>query len=311
MLPPALSRRGRAPDLRSIGRGPGIPGPLPFARVPALRYARAALRPGGRAAGRAPRAAGCARVPPERRRGPGLPGPLRQRACKPDPVWRDHPSPRDLGPRGDRVRRGPAAYLDLAGPGRRSCLALPRVGFARPPRRRGAGALLPHHFTFACARSEEGAIGRMFLWHFPAGFPGWALPTTLALRCPDFPRGVTSPRSRGSRMTIIDRRHGDGEPRSPPPADSAPDPGSAQTRATARAAGRLEPLRRADGAGGRAGRDEPVEGLKHGLLERPPPRSGDPAARRAAGAAARPSPRPARGAPALPRCSGSHPITPF
>jgi len=56
-------------------------------------------------------------------------------------------------------------------------LALHRAGFTRPPRRRDAGALLPHHFTFACA--PEGAIGRMFLWHFPAGFPGWALPTAL------------------------------------------------------------------------------------------------------------------------------------
>ena len=25
-----------------------------------------------------------------------------------------------------------------------------------------------------------------FLRHFPAGFPGWALPTALALWCPDF-----------------------------------------------------------------------------------------------------------------------------
>jgi len=91
-------------------------------------------------------------------------------------------------------RGGPAAYLDLAGQGRRSCLALHRAGFAWPPRHRGAGALLPHHFTFACTRLTCGrAIGRVFLWHFPAGFPGWALPTALALWCPDFPRGVFSP----------------------------------------------------------------------------------------------------------------------
>jgi hypothetical protein len=95
-------------------------------------------------------------------------------------------------PRGRRS--GPAAYLDLAGQGRRSCLALHRAGFAWPPRHRGAGALLPHHFTFACTQLTCGcAIGRVFLWHFPAGFPGWALPTALALWCPDFPRGVFSP----------------------------------------------------------------------------------------------------------------------
>jgi len=29
---------------------------------------------------------------------------------------------------------------------------LHRAGFAWPPRHRDAGALLPHHFTFACAR---------------------------------------------------------------------------------------------------------------------------------------------------------------
>src|SRR5512139_3812371 len=32
------------------------------------------------------------------------------------------------------------------------------------------------------------------LWHFPAGFPGWALPTALALWCPDFPRRHQPPR---------------------------------------------------------------------------------------------------------------------
>jgi hypothetical protein len=34
-------------------------------------------------------------------------------------------------------------------------LALHRVGFAWPPRRRDAGALLPHHFTLAGTSSRE------------------------------------------------------------------------------------------------------------------------------------------------------------
>ena len=34
------------------------------------------------------------------------------------------------------------------------------------------------------------AIGGLSLCHFPAGFPGSALPTVLALRCPDFPREI-------------------------------------------------------------------------------------------------------------------------
>ena len=85
------------------------------------------------------------------------------------------PGPESRGP-----PKRPAAYLDLAGQGRRSCLALHRAGFAWPPRRRDAGALLPHHFTFACSRLTCGrAIGCVFLWHSPAGFPGWALPTAL------------------------------------------------------------------------------------------------------------------------------------
>ena len=112
---------------------------------------------------------------------------------------------------GPRSRLGfrPAAYLDLAGPGRRSCLALHRAGFAWPPRHRDAGALLPHHFTFACARLTcWRAIGRLFLWHFPAGFPGWALPTALALWCPDFPRGAFTSRDCTASGLIVRRRCG-------------------------------------------------------------------------------------------------------
>ena len=97
-----------------------------------------------------------------------------------------------------------AAYLDLAGQGRRSCLALHRAGFAWPPRHRGAGALLPHHFTFACTRLTCGrAIGRVFLWHFPAGFPGWALPTALPLVSGLSSRGFLSPRGRSARPSMV------------------------------------------------------------------------------------------------------------
>jgi len=88
----------------------------------------------------------------------------------------------------------PAAYLDLAGPGRRSCLALHLAGFAWPARHRAAGALLPHHFTFACTRLTCGrAIGRVFLWHFPAGFPGWALPTAMPCGVRTFLEGFSLP----------------------------------------------------------------------------------------------------------------------
>jgi NAD(P)-dependent dehydrogenase (short-subunit alcohol dehydrogenase family) len=104
----------------------------------------------------------------------------------------DHLSPGVVAP-GSR-RSGPAAYLDLAGQGRRSCLALHRAGFAWPPRHRGAGALLPHHFTFACTQLTCGcAIGRMFLWHCPADFPGWALPTASPYGVRTFLEGLSLP----------------------------------------------------------------------------------------------------------------------
>ena len=100
-------------------------------------------------------------------------GASHQRVSKPDPVWRDHPSQRNHRLRRDHVLRSPAAYLDLAGPGHRSYLALHQVGFTRPPRHRDAGALLPHLFTIACAPHEAAPSAVSFLWHFPAGFPGW------------------------------------------------------------------------------------------------------------------------------------------
>ena len=99
------------------------------------------------------------------------------------------------GPRSQLGSR-PATYLDLAGPGQRSCLVLHLAGFTWPLRHRSAGALLPHHFTLTCApRSYKGAIGGVFLLHFPAGFPGWALPTAMPFGVRTFlePEGSRSP----------------------------------------------------------------------------------------------------------------------
>ena len=140
---------------------------------------------------------------------------------------------------GPRSRRGfrPAAYLDLAGPGRRSCLALHRAGFAWPPRHRDAGALLPHHFTLACAHLTCGrAIGGVFLWHFPAGFPGWALPTARALWCPDFPRGIHLPRLHGQPVECTARESGarSAEPRPTAQRARSRSPRSRRRRASAR-----------------------------------------------------------------------------
>jgi hypothetical protein len=123
--------------------------------------------------------------------------------------------PGAFAPRGPL--NGPAAYLDLAGPGRRSCLALHRAGFAWPPRRRDAGALLPHHFTFACTRLTCGrAIGRVISVALSRGFPRVGTTHRHALRCPDFPRGVFSPRDRSARdsMVALRCRNREGCPRS-------------------------------------------------------------------------------------------------
>ena len=59
------------------------------------------------------------------------------------------------------------------------CLALLRVGFTEP--RRSPGALVVSYTTFSpllppAARAREAVC---FLWHWPAGYPEWALPTTL------------------------------------------------------------------------------------------------------------------------------------
>ena len=64
-----------------------------------------------------------------------------------------------------------------------SYLALHRVGFTWQTCHHASGALLPHLFALtrqcseATPRATEHAV--CFLWHLPAGFPDWALPSTL------------------------------------------------------------------------------------------------------------------------------------
>ena len=53
-------------------------------------------------------------------------------------------------------------------------LVLLQVGFARPPRYRDAGALLPHHFTLTLPKK-----GGLFLLHFPSARAAQELPGTL------------------------------------------------------------------------------------------------------------------------------------
>ena len=55
-----------------------------------------------------------------------------------------------------------------------------------------AGALLPHRFTLACARSGARRPSAVCsLWHFPAGRPDWPLASTLPCGAPTFLDPVT------------------------------------------------------------------------------------------------------------------------
>ena len=65
----------------------------------------------------------------------------------------------------------------------RSYSPLLRVGFAKPPRCRDAGALLPHRFSFSPAY-EAGESS--FLWHFPSRRRALPLAGTLPCGAPTF-----------------------------------------------------------------------------------------------------------------------------
>ncbi len=54
-------------------------------------------------------------------------------------------------------------------------MTLLRVGFAEP--HRSPGALVVSYTTVSPLPIRRSAV--CFLWHFPAGHPGWVLPTTL------------------------------------------------------------------------------------------------------------------------------------
>ena len=60
------------------------------------------------------------------------------------------------------------------------------------------GGLLPHRFTITVAwrlGRTRNTTAVSSLWRFPSGCPGRALPGTLSLWSPDFPRSVATPRS--------------------------------------------------------------------------------------------------------------------
>ena len=115
-----------------------------------------------------------------------------QLACKPDSVWCSHPSHRVLGTGGAF-----ALQPTWISPGRVVDPAWPCTGRGLPGRRVTATPVRSYR-TISPLPVRALAIGApsavSFLWHCPAGFPGWALPTVLALWCPDFPREFHLPR---------------------------------------------------------------------------------------------------------------------
>src|SRR3712207_774425 len=82
-------------------------------------------------------------------------------------------------------------------PSNAPCLTLLRVGFTEPPE--SPRALVVSYTTVsplpAPTRSGRAVC---FLWHFPAGHPGWALPTTLPCGVRTF-LGGTPPRRHPTR----------------------------------------------------------------------------------------------------------------
>ena len=64
------------------------------------------------------------------------------------------------------------------------------------------GGLLPHRFTLTSC----GAQAVCSLWRFPSGCPGRALPGTVALWSPDFPRGARPPAAIQPSAHVASRR---------------------------------------------------------------------------------------------------------
>src|SRR5688500_3026194 len=72
---------------------------------------------------------------------------------------------------------GPPSNAYAAPPKRRLLDLAPGGVYLATPVTRRTGGLLHHRFTLTAPTGVDVAV--CFLWHFPAGCPGWELPTTL------------------------------------------------------------------------------------------------------------------------------------
>ena len=104
----------------------------------------------------------------------------------------DHPSTTYVAARLQR----PTRELGRATLGRSLSGLAPGGVYRAAPVARHAGGLLHHRFTLTSGRPEGRPAAVCFLWHCPAGHPGWALPTTLPCGARTFlggPEGPTRP----------------------------------------------------------------------------------------------------------------------
>ena len=131
-------------------------------------------------------------------------------ACKPDSVARRPVIIHLRPPLPAAFARRRATYPD-ASRGQRSngvrgpasedtkpFLVLLRLGFAEPPR--SPGMLVVSYTAVSPLPPSPAAV--CSLWHFPAGHPGWALPTTLSFGVRTFLDAV-APRSPGRLVQLV------------------------------------------------------------------------------------------------------------
>lgn len=143
---------------------------------------------------------------------------LDESACKPDSVTPcgagDHPSATTVSGGLPRTLTRPACDLPGSSGGPPSIasadargrpLGLAPGGVCRATTVTGRAVVsYTRHFTLTQTLSPDGAGFRAvcFLWHFPAGHPGWALPTTLSFGVRTFLDAV-APRSPGRLVQLV------------------------------------------------------------------------------------------------------------
>ena len=128
---------------------------------------------------------------------------LCQTACKPGSVpsgdGDDHSSGPPVAGRFSRPTRTPRAVNPAERAPRdvpiRSCS---RRGLPCRPCYQARGGLLPHPFTLPCPEGQAVC----FLWRYPSGHPGRALPAASSPWSPDFPRSFAEApeRKRGEAL---------------------------------------------------------------------------------------------------------------